>query len=190
MTRQIMRGGATAILALLALMLTFGIASAASAATADGDLSAAAKPVLDALLSGNYVAATAFVLVLVCAAINQYGGKVWAPLSTDYGRAATVLGAAFAGSIGHAALTGPLTLAIVWSALHVAAVAAGGYSLLKPLVTYAERRLPWLKPITSLVGALYRKSDPVAGAAAAGDAAVAANPSAGATGVVSVRDVD
>jgi hypothetical protein len=183
------------VLSVLALMLAF-TATAFAAGTATGDeqsLLDLAKPVIDAVITGNPGLAAALALVFVAAAARRYGGKRIAFLNTDAGGALIVLVGAFGGAAA-TALTGGATwsLALAWMAFKMAAATAGGYSLIKRLLVdpflrpYVIAKMPqWLRvPVELGLAWLFSKPDPIAEAVAAGKRAVAENPSKGLEGSV------
>lgn len=192
MTRYINR--ITAALALVfAFLAAFAGVATAQAAVTDSPqpgLYELIKPVVDAIFSGNPGLAAALALVLVAGVVNRYAGKKWAIFNTAGARALTVLVGSFGGAAA-VAITGGASwsLGLAWTALGVAAGAAGIYgfakSLALPAIKALRGKLPsWLRPLFDLVIALFEKPDPIAEAKAAGDAAVVANPSPGITGVV------
>lgn len=189
----------TALLSLLVLLLMFGVAAAGVGAVApDESLIALAKPVIDALLSGNPGLAAALALVLAAAVARRYGSKRFPFLATDAGGALLVLVGSFGGAAA-TALTGgaAVSLGLAWKALLVAFAASGGYATVKrllvtPLLRPLYEKAPaWLKPVLALVLWVFDQPDPVSKAEAAGNAAVAAKPPTGAAGVVGEpRDVE
>lgn len=194
MKRYIPRILAT-VAAALVFLLSFGIASAATGvATGDTEpgLYELAKPVVEAIFNSDPGLAAALALVLVAGATNRYAGKRWPIFNTGAARALTVLVGSFGGAAA-AAITGGASwsLTLAWNSLKIAAGAAGVYSLLKslllPVVKSLRGKLPsWLRPVFDFVIAVFEKPNPIAEAQAAGDAAVAASPSAGIAGVVGV----
>lgn len=168
----------TAALSLFAFLILSFVGASLAMAQSD-DIVALAKPVLDAVLSGNYVYAAALFLVLGVALVRRYGGSRWPILSSKLAAPFLVLagafGAAMATSLGAGA---GITLAMTWGALKVAIYAAGGYSLLKPILERLQKHAPmWMDPLFSIVGMVF--SSRVKAAEAAGRAAVKASPSNG-----------
>lgn len=188
---------ATFLIAPLLFLLAFTATSfAAAGASEDGSLLDYAKPVLDAVMSGNYAYAAALALVLVAAVARKYGAKHWSFLATDAGGALIVLLASFGGALATTTAAGAWpSLAMVWVAAKVAAMAAGGWSLVKkilidPLRPWASRQPAWIQAVFAVITWVFDKPDPIADAIAKGEAALAANPSTGAPGVGGVpRDV-
>jgi hypothetical protein len=128
--------------------------------------------------------------VLVGGVTNRYAGKRWAIFNTSWARALTVLVGSFGGA---AAVTigggAAWSLSLCWTALKVAAGAAGVFGLLKalalPVVKSLRGKLPsWLRPVFDIIIAIFEKPDPIAAAVLEGDRAVAAHPSPGIAGVV------
>lgn len=167
-----------------------------------GELIELAKPVYQAIMSGQYWSAAALALVVVCGAIRAYLAPRVPFFRTDAGGTLLLLLASFGGAVATllaaAGLTAP-TWQLCVAAFGVAASAAGGYTMVKrlalPVLAWLERLSPpWLKPLFQLVPWLF---DVITGAGAvrkaedAGAAAVAAKPSTGAAGVVGTpRDVE
>jgi hypothetical protein len=149
-----------------------------------------AKPVINAIFTGQPGLAAALALVLVAGVINRYAGGRWAIFNASWARAATVLVGSFGGAAAVAIGGGAAwSLALCWSALKVAAGAAGVFGLAKalalPVIKSLRGKLPsWLRPIFDIVIAVFEKPDPIASAVLEGDRAVAAHPSPGIAGVV------
>lgn len=171
--------------ALVAVALVFFTATAAAAGAAapnDASWLELARPVVDAIMSGNYLAASALALVLVVAVARKYGAARWAFLGSDAGGSLLVLLGAFGGAVASAALGGATwSLDLLWTAAKVAAGAAGGYSLIKrllmPLVDKLPPWLSWIGYPLQLVTWVFEARG--AKATAAGAAAVKARPGAG-----------
>ena len=132
-----------------------------------------------------------YALVAACALLKRYApGKLGTWLGTDVGGSLMALATSFFGAIATALASGntPFSLSLVWTAAHIAAIAAGGYAILKklaydPLIasTWYQTKAPaWLKTVVGLIGWVFEDSPAVAAAKAAGDAAVAAAPAPGA----------
>ena len=148
-----------------------------------------AKPVLAAVMSGQYAYAAALALVFAVAAARRYGGARVPFLRSDAGGALLAVGGAFAGALATSiAASGAISIGLLWSALGVAVAAGGGYSLIKRLIV-----TPVLEPLAARGGVLGAvlgvvlwvfRSNPVGVAEAAGANAVAAKPSAGVIGIV------
>jgi hypothetical protein len=185
---------ASALLAFVAvLVLAFaGTALAAGAiAPEDGALIDLARPVFDAVMAGNYIAAAALALVAAVAVAKRYGAPRWSFLGTGAGAALLVVVGSFGGAIATATLAGAgLSAGLLYMAGKVAVIAGGGYSLIKALLVepvlrpLAARAPKWLQPVFALVFWFFDRPTPVAKAEAAGAAAVAAKPGTGASSVV------
>jgi hypothetical protein len=160
---------------LLFMVLSF-VGTSVALAQSNEELFDLAKPVLDALLAGHYMHAAALGLVLGVALVRRFGSKRWPILASRKAAPFLVLigsfGAAMATSLAAGAA---ISLSMVWIALKVAVAAAGGYSLLKPLLS----KVPF-------IGRLFDGESRLASAKAAGDAAVKAEPAEGAD--VAFRD--
>lgn len=178
--------------ALAFVLAFFGVAAAQGAAGGeDGSLIDLARPVLEALVSGEPGLATALALVFAAAAARRYLAPRVPFLASDVGGSVLVLVSAFGAAMA-AAITGGASWSpdLAWKALAIAVPAAGGYSLLKPVIKALEARFPWLAKITRLVSWVFDKPpSPVIEAEAAGDAALAAKPPTGATPPGGFRDV-
>lgn len=156
-----------------------------------------AKPILDAALAHNYVAAFALALVLAVAAAKRLTGssRLAVFVHGDVGGAVTTFALAFFGAIATAVPTGgigALSWELVRSTGLIAFAAAGGYSLAKKLLVPVLQRFAaghaWAQPIVGVVLWAFDKSSAVqaieAKATQTGAAAVAASPSPGAAAVV------
>lgn len=180
------------VVAFAFLLAFFGVAAAQGVAGgSDGSLVDLARPVLEALMSGKPGLATALALVFATAAARRYLAPRVPFFASDAGASVLVLVGAF-GAAAAAAISGGATWspALAWKALAIAVPTAGGFSLLKPIVRALEARWPWLAKITRWFSWVFDKPvDPVAKAEAAGDAAVADKPAAGATPPGGFRDI-
>lgn len=178
------------------LFVGFNVSAHATTAAApsDGNLLDLARPVFDQIMAGHYIAAAALALVLTMALVKRYApGKFGEFVHSDMGGSLTTLLMAMGGALATATMGGaPWTWGMLWAALLVGVAAMGGYTAIKRLVIepllrpLAAKAPPWLQPLFSLVLWVFDKkfqSDPVKEAEAAGSAAVAANPSPGASGV-------
>lgn len=188
-----LKGLVPLVIGLFVLMVSYaGVAYAAGVAEpADGSLLDYLKPVYEAFASGNKLYAGALALVAACALLKRYApGKLGTWLGTDVGGSLMALATSFFGAIATALASGntPFSLSLVWTAAHIAAIAAGGYAILKklaydPLIAsawYQTKAPAWLKTAVGLIGWIFEDSPAVAAAKAAGDAAVAAAPAPGA----------
>jgi hypothetical protein len=177
-----------AFLALIVAFISFLGTGVAFAATEDGGLLDLARPLFDAVMSGNYAYAAALALVLGVALARRYGSKRWPWLGGDTGGSLLVLLGSFGGAVATALAGGAgLSLALFWTACKVAAGASGGYTLIKrlaiPLLRQVIGKLPKVlqKPFGLILWMF--EGSAVAKAEAAGDAAVAANPANGLDGL-------
>ena len=164
-------------LTILIFMLLSFVGTSVAFAQSEG-LAELAKPVLDAVLSGQYVYAAALALVLGVALLRRYGGSRWPLLASRKAAPFLVL----VGSLAAALATGisagsTLTATTLWAAVKVAVSAAGGYSLLKAVLKPLEDRAPaWLSPVFVVAGLIFRSKE---GATKAGQKAVDDDPSKG-----------
>lgn len=172
----------TIILTVLVAFLSFGVASA-TAGTIDPSLLELFNPVRDAISNDQPYLACALALVLTAALARRYGGKYWSFLNTSLGGSLVVMVGAFGGALAVPLASASPTWPIFWPAIKVAFLAAGGFSLLKPLAEFlAAKAPPWMRPILSVITWIYTKPDRVA--AVAGELAVKQNPAKGAEGII------
>lgn len=186
------------VLSLIGLFLLVFTATAfaqGSLAGADVSILDLAKPVYEAVMSGDWWIATSFGLVLMVAAFKRYApGKAGELANTDLGGALLVLVGAFGGALGTGLLasgTDVLTLALVTASFKIAFSAAGGYALVKkllvPVVEKIALKAPaWAQPLFAMLLWAFAKPEPVAivDAEKAGQAAVDAAPAPGIDSVV------
>lgn len=184
------------VFAFLAAFAGTAAATGAAAGEPQPGLYELVEPVVTAIFTGQPGLAAALALVLVAGVVNRYAGKRWAFFNSAPARALTVLVGSFGGAAAVAIGGGAAwSLSLCWTALQVATGAAGVFGLAKafgvPVLHWLRGKAPsWLRPLVDLVLAIFEKPDPIAEAVAAGDRAVAANPSTGITGVVGQpRDV-
>ena len=149
-----------------------------------GELSELAKPLLDAVMSGQYALAAALALVLAVALLRRYGSGRWPSLGSAAAGSLLVLlggfGAALATSLSAG---GALSFALAYSALKVSLYAAGGYSILKPLLSAVRGKSPpWLSRILGMFTWVFDKPNKLVDAHIAGAEAVEADPGKG-TGI-------
>jgi hypothetical protein len=188
-------------LALFAFLGFAGTALAAGAvASEDGSLLELARPVLEAVLAGQYPLAALLAIVFAVAALRRLNkrpdGSVRVPfLASDAGGVLLAcLAAAATVAAGAVSAGAGWSLALLGTAAGAAVMAMGGFvgakKLLLPLAEWLEARAPkWAQPLFKLALWVFDRPDPVELAEAAGDAAVAANPTTGVDGVVgSPRD--
>lgn len=193
--KAIYTGAAALLITLVCFTATAFAAGAVAAAGGEASVLDLARPVIDAITSGEYVYASALALVLVVAALRKYGSKRWPWLNGEVGAPLLVLLGSFFGAIG--AVLGrseSLTLETFKVAAMVAITAAGGYALInkliiKPLMKPLLAKAPaWLKPLLKIVVWAFDRPTRVAAAEKAGTDAVKANPSKGAADVVGTID--
>lgn len=182
-------------IALLLLCSFVGTALAATQATGeDQSLLDLARPVLDAIVAGQYWIAAALAVVLLTAAAakylpDAYGGKY---VRSSLGKMATAALMSFAGGVATWMTAHGVSVpsaATFAAAGHVALAAIGGWMILHKLATeltatkwYAGKAPAWLKALLAFVLSIVGSSAAVkAKAEAAGEAAVAANPAPGTT---------
>jgi hypothetical protein len=181
----------------VAVCFLIGFVGTAMAATVavpdpDGNLLDFAAPILDAIKNGNGWIAAALTLIVASAAARRYLAPKLPFLKTAFGAVVLV----FTASYGAAVLTGlaaagtsTLNASLAYAAFKVALAAAGGFSVLRPLLVdlvepFVVGKLPWLKPVFDLLTWAFDKPDAIADATKAGDDAVKQKPSGGAAGVV------
>lgn len=148
-----------------------------------------ARPVLEAVMHGSYAYAAVLALVFAVTLLRRYGSIHWEWVESDAGGALLALLTSLAGALATAAAAGAApSWALVWTSVQVAAGASGVYVLAKHLLAAPLR---WLRDrlparLRFLVDALLWlfSSSSEAKAAAAGEAAVAANPGPGLAGIV------
>ncbi len=177
-----------------------GTATAANEiAPPDGSLLDLAKPVFDAVMSGQWALGAALALVMLVALARKYLAPKWAFLGTELGVALMVLVGSFGGALAMALMAGAsVSGAVLWAAVGIAVSAAGGWKLAKIALNQFE---PWvLRQIDRLPSAgqtiaraiwsmltwwLHKPGDAeIAKAEAAGKIAVEESPSAGIAGVL------
>lgn len=172
-----------------AFALTFTATAFAMTGTTagDGSLLDMLRPIYDAFRGHDYDAMGCLALVLLVALARRYGSSRLPFLASEAGAALLLLLGSFGATAG-AMAAGPevmLSMAMVWVALKIAFLAAGGYAALKalivvPLLRPLQARLPtWAQPILGVILWIFERPNPITKAEGAGDAAVAANPPAG-----------
>ena len=141
------------------------------------------KPVLDAIMSGNYAAAAALGLVLAVALTRRYGGSRWPVLASATVAPFLVMLGSFGASLGTTLLAdADLSGAMVIAALKVALYASGSYAMLKPIIAKLRKIAPpWMSPLFAIVDSIFdAKAKAVEKATEAGRIAVEKNPGKGA----------
>lgn len=169
-------------------------AFAAAAVTPDeGSLLELAKPILAAVMAGQWLLGAATALVFAVAVARRYLVERIPFLATDAGGALLTLVGSFGGAVATAlAAGGAVSLGLMWTALGVAATAAGGYALVKKLIVdplratswYKERAPSWFRAMFDVLMWIFTKPDAVKQAEEAGKQAVEEKPATGAEGVV------
>jgi hypothetical protein len=170
---------------ILILCVVGGFATAAYAQTVPEEpIIDLVRPVLEAVMAGNWWVAVAGALVLGTAATVRYAP--WAWVRTGLGKLALLFGFTYGGALLAGLAGTPMSVDLAWSAFKLAAGAGFGYSavttLLKAVAGWGVAPHWVVRIALFLYDALTSKD--IKAAEAAGDAAVAANPPAGATGVV------
>jgi hypothetical protein len=170
---------------LFPLAMVAGMATAALAQSqADEPILDLARPVLDAIMAGQWWLAVAAGLVLAGAAFAKYAPWAWA--KTGFGKLGAVFAMAFGGALVTGFAGGEMSPALAFAALKVGAGAVSLYEVAKTLLAAAAKAgwMPgWLaRAAEFLYAALSNKA--VRDAEKAGDVAVAAKPPTGAEGVV------
>lgn len=181
-------------LAVVFLLSFVATAFAAGVVTPDaGSLLDLAKPILAAVMSGQWWLGAATALVFAVAVARRYLVERIPFLASDAGGAVLTLVGSFGGAVATAlAAGGAVSLGLMWTALGVAAMAAGGYSLVKKLLVdplrasrwYNERAPSWFRVVLDVLMWAFTKPDAVKQAEEAGKQAVEKKPAAGAEGVV------
>ena len=179
--------------ALIALMVFTGTALAQNAA--DPALSDVAKQIFDAVMHGQWWAAAAAGVIMLCAVARKYMPAAWKEgTKGDIVGTVTAFLMAFAGALGTWAVAPGAVMsgAVLLTALMVGVAAIGVYTIVHKVAEWlvAWGKLPaWavslLKMVAFIVG-----SDAVAKAKAGGDAAVVANPAPGMAGTDGVIEVE
>lgn len=189
----------TTVLAALVAVLSFGATAyaAGAAAPTEGSLLDLAKPVFEAVMSGQGWLAAALALVLLVTAARRYGAVRFPFLGSKLGGVALNLLLSFGGAAATAIMAGAsASFGLAFTALKVAVAAASGFELVKELIAPMLRGLVDRLHSAKLRAMLHaglnfalwafenRGKAAVAKAEKAGDAAVEAKPAAGAAGVV------
>lgn len=162
-------------------------------ATVDSSPMDFATPIYQAIAAHQISLALFLGLMLITVAAKRWLGDKFPSLKGDTGRISFMLAFSTFGAVA-ASLASPsahLTLAMVRNGLGVGVTAAGGYAALEHLIVvpilkpFVAKAPVWMQPILNLVISLFDRTSPAIPAAeAAGSAAVAAKPAAGADGVV------
>lgn len=181
-----------------AFVVTLLIAFTASAFAAgavlpeDGSLLDLARPVYEAVMAGQYLAAVCLALILSVALLKRYAGdgKLGAFVRSDLGGMITTFVMASAGALASASLAGAswsLTLLKMGAGVGVAAI--GAYKVIKILLSsltsasWYQKAPTWVKAAMGALLWVVDKREPVKVAEAAGEQAVKDNPPTGADGV-------
>ena len=182
------------LVTLFFMAISFIGANVALAQT-DAQLADLAKPVLDAVMGGNYLYGAALALVLLVALVRRFGGAVWPLLASKKAAPFLVMVGAFGAAMATSLGAGEgVTVAMAWAAVKVAVLAAGGYSLLKPVLQALQKRSPmWADPLFAVAGWIFETRSKAAEAkiAKAIDAGVKAVADKQAQGVdIDFQDVE
>lgn len=191
------RIGAVLGLAVIFLLSFRAVSFAADPAmpSDDGSLLEQARPIFEAITAGHYLAGAAFALALAVALAKRWApGKAGAFLHTDVGGTLATLAMSFFGAAATslAAYKGfdGFSFTMLIASGKVAAMAAGGYALIKKLIvepfrasSWYAKSPAWLKAALQLVMWMFDKrgaaETKIAEAEQAGADAVKANPSGG-----------
>jgi hypothetical protein len=184
----------TIISTVLLGLFSFGATAAAATAVTSDDASLLelAKPVMDAVMKGNWWLAAALSVILLTSATRKYlpdswGGKY---VRSDVGGMLTEFMLSFAGAIATAAAAaGTLFVmegALALTALKIGFAAVGGFVAIHKLATWMISTSFWNEKmpasvkmaVSFLLGVI--GSSAIARAAKAGEAALEAKPSTGA----------
>lgn len=156
----------------------------------NGSLIDLAKPVLDAIMGGQYVLAAALALILFVAVARKFGTKYFPFLESELGVALLLLVSSFGTALATALVAGSgFSAGLLWMALQVAIAAAGSWKLVKIFLEYVrpwvEKGPAWLRYIFDMVVWIFEKpgAKAIRKAEAAGKAAVSKKPGTGIDGV-------
>lgn len=173
------------LVAAVFMILSFVGTNVALAQT-NSELADLAKPVFDAVMGGQYAYAAALALVLLVALTRRFGGEVWPLVASKKAAPFLVMVGSFGAAMANALGAGEgLSADMAWGAVKIAVYAAGGYSLLKPIIQGLQKRAPaWADPIFAVVGWVFEARSKaaeakVAKAIDAGVKAVEEKPSKG-----------
>ncbi len=169
--------------------------AAGEAASSDGSLLEQARPIYETIMAGHYLAAAALALAFSVALAKRYApGKAGAFLDTDVGGTLATLAMAFFGAAATslAAYQGfdGFSVGMLFASAKIAAMAAGGYALIKKLIvepfrasSWYAKSPAWFKAALQLGMWMFDKraasEDKVKEAEQAGAEAVKADPSGG-----------
>ncbi len=148
-----------------------------------------ARPILDAVMRGQWAFAAAAALVLLVTAARRYGSKRFPFLASDLGGVVLTLLGSFGGALATAFAAGSApSWALAFMAVKVATAAAGGYAMLKkslvPALTWLRPKMPaWMHPMVDMVLWVFSRPTAVEKATQAGEAAVKKTPAAGVEGI-------
>lgn len=155
-----------------------------------------AKPVFDAVMAGQWWAAAAFAVVLLCAAARKYMPASWKTgTKGDIVGLATTFLMAFGGAIAttFAAPGAVMSFAVLVTAAKIGALAIGGYTAIHKVAGWlvAWGKLPsWMMPVLKLLTMMVGSSA-VTKAEAAGDKAVTKAPApTGAAGSNTIVEIE
>lgn len=182
-------------IALLTLIFFGAFTGTALAANADPSVTDAARSVFDAVMHGQWWAAAALAVVLLCAAIRKY-----MPASWKDGTKGDIVGTALAFVLAFSMAVATVMVApgaamsagVALTALKIGVAAIGGYNVLHKIATWlvAWGKLPsWAMPIIGLLTTLIG-SNAISKAEALGNKAVVAKPATGLPGDEKVTEVE
>lgn len=162
----------------IVFMLATFVGTSLALAQTNTELADLVKPVLDAVMSGQYMYAVPLALVLGVALLRRFGGARWPVLASAKVAPLLAVFGAFAATMAAALSTGAsIDGHMVWTALTLVGASTAGYALLKPLLKPLIGKLPsWAAAPLMLIFDTRSRAET---AKAAGDAAVESKPSKG-----------
>ena len=184
-------------LAMIFLFTFRAVSFAAGPAVPDdgGSILEQARPIYETLVAGHYLAGAAFALAFAVALAKRYApGKAGAFLHTDVGGTLATLAMAFFGAAATSLVAfkgfDGFSFGMLIASGKIAAMAAGGYALIKKLIvepfrasSWYAKSPAWVKAALQVVMWMFDKraaaADKIAEAEQAGADAVKANPSGG-----------
>ena len=192
MPRIIQSSLAILCLAFIGLVAFGATAFAAGVMTPDASESITdlARPVYDAIVAGHYIASIALALVLTVALMRRYArGRFSVFLHSDIGGALATLLVAFFGAIAAGAVAGEgwggLSVGLLIGSSKLAAMAAGGYTLIKKLIVDPIQASNWYSNIPAWLRSILQVAFWVFDKQSSGEAAIAEAETVGAAAVAS-----
>jgi hypothetical protein len=169
------------LVAFFFMLLSFAGTSLALAQSNE-ELADLARPILDAVLGGDYAAAAAAGLVLVVALVRRFGGRWWPVVaSKSVAPLLVALGSFFAAIANSLGAGEAFSASVAFASFKIAIYAGGGYSMLKPLVQLLARVAPaWARPLLASVSWIFDSKSRAQRVREAGEAAVKDKPASGA----------